>query len=285
MSSTSEYCLVRLPNGAHSVRSLRYGETCHPGVGPMVEADTLYVRGLRLRERLAAHGGEFVVWDIGFGAAANALTVLGATADLPVPLRIVSFDETTALLRFALDHSAQLDYLRPHEPLLRRLLEEGAVTHNTGGRPVRWDLQMGDFPHLIRGPQAGNWPKPHLILFDPFSPARNPAMWTAPLFADLFRALDPERPCVLATYSRSTMTRVALLLAGFEVGVGDQVGAKEETTVAANTPALVDHPLDARWLERARRSPSAEPLWTPAYRRAGLAPATWNRLCQCRQFH
>ena len=59
-------------------------------------------------------------------------------------------------------------------------------------------------------------------------------MWTAPLFTDLFRALDP-RPCAMPTYSRSTMLRVTLLLAGFYVGVGHATGEKEETTIAANT--------------------------------------------------
>src|SRR2546428_6884165 len=127
-------------------------------------------------------------------------------------------------------------------------------------------------------------PAPHAILFDPFSPAKNPAMWTLPLFTSLFRLLDPARPCALATYSRSTMTRGALLLAGFYVGAGHATGAKQETTVAANTLELIDRPLDRRWLERARRSHSAEPLCEPIYRQARLAPATWEGLRTHPQF-
>jgi len=41
---------------------------------------------------------------------------------------------------------------------------------------------------------------------------------------------------------------------------------------------LVAEPLDRRWLERARRSSSAEPMWEPAYRQAPLSPATLERL-------
>ena len=63
-------------------------------------------------------------------------------------------------------------------------------------------------------------------------------MWTLPHFENLFRALDPARPCALTTYSRSTLIRATLLLAGFHVGVGHATGLKEETTVAANVPAL-----------------------------------------------
>ena len=109
-------------------------------------------------------------------------------------------------------------------------------------------------------------------------------MWTLPLFANLFRQLDPAQPCALATYSRSTMTRAALLLAGFYVGAGHATGAKEETTIAANKLMLIHEPLDRRWLERARRSHSAEPLCAPIYRQARLAPATWEGLQRHPQF-
>ena len=109
-------------------------------------------------------------------------------------------------------------------------------------------------------------------------------MWTAALFADLFRRLDPQRPCALATFTRSTMARVALLLGGFFVGVGHPSGLKEETTVAANRLDLLDEPLDRCWLERAKCSHSAEPLSGPVYRQAPLSPDTREKLRQHPQF-
>jgi hypothetical protein len=127
-------------------------------------------------------------------------------------------------------------------------------------------------------------PPPDAIFYDAFSPAKNPAMWTLPVFANLFRALDPARPCALTTYSRSTMIRATLLLAGFYVGVGHATGLKEETTMAANAAALIAEPLAARWLARARRSDSAEPLREPVYVRKPLQPATAERLAGHAQF-
>jgi len=125
---------------------------------------------------------------------------------------------------------------------------------------------------------------PHAILFDAYSPARNPAMWTLPLFTNLFRLLDPQRPCAMPTYSRSTILRVTLLLAGFFVGVGHATGEKEETTIAANTPDLLTEPLDLRWLERARRSHSAEPMVEPVYRIAPLSEESREKLSAHPQF-
>jgi hypothetical protein len=80
------------------------------------------------------------------------------------------------------------------------------------------------------------------------------------------------------------MLRVTLLLAGFFVGRGVATGLKEETTVAANTLDLINEPLDRRWLERARRSDSAEPLREQLYRRARLSPRSWEKLQKQPQF-
>ena len=320
--TTSEYQLVRLNNGICSVRSLADAETFHPVVGPVAEAEALYVNQLRLRERLQSHAGEFVIWDVGLGAAANSLTVLRATRDLPCALRLVSFDHKIEPLAFALQHAEVLGYFGGYEDHVGKLLRAHHVTFRDGPQSVDWQLHLGDFPSLLSrlavarsslaprgmsGERAGvrgsldqsasspqpspplreereKIPKPHAILFDAFSPAKNPAMWTLPLFTNLFELLDPQRPCALPTYSRSTIMRVTLLLAGFFVGVGHATGNKEETTIAANTLALLTEPLDRRWLDRARRSHSAEPMVEPVYRIAPLTEASWEQLQQHPQF-
>lgn len=284
MQDQAQYRLVKLASGAYSVHSLAHQETFHPVIGPVAEAEALYVHQLNLRERLHRHTGEFVVWDVGLGAAANALTVLRATRDLPAVLRLISFDQTLEPLRFALGHAGPLGYFGGYEERLERLFGQHHVAFEDGPQSVKWDLHLADFPALLEQESMGRLPKPHAILFDAFSPAKNPAMWTQPLFARLFRLLDPERPCALPTYSRSTMLRVSMLLAGFYVGAGHATGEKEETTIAANTREQIREPLDAAWLQRARNSTSAEPLWEPVYRQARLCPETWEKLRQHPQF-
>ncbi len=284
MTSTAGYRIVKLASGAHSVHSLAHAETFHPVVGPVAEAEALYVRQLRLAERFEHHTGEFVVWDIGLGAAANAITVLRALRGIAGSLHLVSFDHTLEPLAFALQQVEYLEYLAGYEEPLGRLLREHQVSFPDGRLTVRWNFHLADFPTLLAQPVAHTFTPPHAIMFDAFSPAKNPAMWTEPLFARLFELLDANRPCALPTYSRSTMLRTTLLLAGFFVGRGHATGAKEETTIAANTLELLEEPLDRRWLERARRSTSAEPLREPVYRQARLSDATWEKLRQHPQF-
>ncbi len=256
-------------------------------VGPSAEADHLHVRQLRLQERLARHHGEFVIWDVGLGAAANAIAVLRATRDSHTAIRLISFDHTLEPLQFALAHAQSLPYLLEYRQPLETLAlhPEGSITFRNGRQTVHWSFCLHDFPMLLaqgRKPEARSGVSPpeapSAILYDPFSPAKNPAMWTLPVFNDLHRRLDVEQPCGLTTYSRSTMIRVTLLLAGFFVGIGHATGDKEETTLAANTLDLIGEPLRPAWLARVRRSTSAEPLHEPRYHQLRLGPESFARL-------
>jgi tRNA U34 5-methylaminomethyl-2-thiouridine-forming methyltransferase MnmC len=283
-----DYQLVTLANGQVTLFSASYGEKMHPGLGPREEADLLYVRQLRIPERLAETPDDFVIWDIGLGAAANAIAVLRATTDIDIPgrpLRIVSFDNTAEPLEFALKNAAALGYLSGYENPLSELLLKKKTTFSNGSLHVDWEFHLGDFPGwLSKGRGVVPAPAPHAIFYDAFSPAKNPGMWTLSVFRNLYSALDPQRPCALTTYSRSTVLRATLLLAGFFVGVGHATGLKEETTIAANTLDLIREPLDHRWLDRARRSHSAEPLREPVYTRAPLSAASIEGLVGHLQF-
>jgi len=285
---SGEYKIVQLANGTYSVHSFAERETFHPVIGPVAEAQALYVRQLKLRERLPRHSGEFVIWDVGLGAAANVLTVLRETNDIPATVRIVSFDHKIAPLEFAVNHAENLGYFAGYETPVRTLIESSRVVFTNGEQTVNWGFHLGDFPTLLTDSLSHSptcsYPAPHAILFDAFSPAKNPAMWTLPLFTNLFQILDPTKPCAMPTYSRATMLRVTLLLAGFFVGVGHATGEKEETTIAANTLELLDEPLGEKWLERVRKSKSAEPMHQPVYEQKFITPESWERLINHPQF-
>jgi queuine tRNA-ribosyltransferase len=248
----------------------------------------LYVEGLNLVERWQQASEPFVIWDVGLGGAANVAAVWAAATRFPgrLDLRITSFDRTLAPLAFAVNEADRLGYFGEILEPARALVRQGHVAGGEGLVRMEWHFVPGDFVGRMSAGSGGLGPAPHAVLYDPHSPKANPEMWTEAVFHGLASRLDPDRPCGLATYSRSTAVRVALLLAGFHVGFGPGTDSKEESTVAGNRPEWVGRPLDVRWWQRLRRSGSAEPWRVEGGVRppGPLTEATWERLSKHPQY-
>lgn len=245
--------LVPLASGVNSLRSQANGQTFHPVVGPQKEAETVHVAGTRLVERAGDRGkGDFVLWDVGLGAAANALAAVEALRAGPGgagSVRMLSFDHTLGALEFALENAGALGYPQAYVAELRTLRDTGAVeVPLADGAVLDWRLYLEDFPARLA--QPAELPAPGAIFYDPYSPTVNPEMWTLDVFATLRERTRADTPCLLTTYTRSTAVRVTLLLAGWFVGVGGATGEKDETTVAANVAGLLGCPLSRGWVEK-----------------------------------
>jgi len=259
--------VVRMRGGALAMRSLAAGEIMHPGVGPLREAELLYVAQSRLGERLRARTGELVLFDVGLGAGSNALAARAEAERAPATaarLCLVSFERDLGALTLALDHSAAFGLGGDAGVAARALIADGE--HATAR--TSWRLQRGELlDALAREPSRAD-----VVFWDPFSPRANPELWTVAAFSVLRRAAADR--CVVYTYSASTATRVALLLAGFAVGIGDAIGDKAETTAAAVCADDLARPLERAWLSRLSRADAPLPRDAPAdaVARAGAAP-------------
>ena len=283
MGQPSEsYSAVQLADGSYSVRSEVHQETFHPVVGSKVEARCVYFDPMRLEQRWGSRCNELCVWDVGLGSAGNALHLMRAHEKTPRKLRLHSFDKTLGGLRFALDHAEKFPYLHGFERPLETLMQESEVHFQWQHLEVHWKLHLGDLSQKGFMAPAHASARPDAILYDPYSPAKNPEMWSLGMFQSLATCLPTS--ATLATYSRSTSVRVTLLLAGFFVGKGGQVGEKEETTVAATTANLISPLLGAQWLSRASRSTNAEPIRTLPHQRSSMTHTTWQALLEHPQF-
>jgi queuine tRNA-ribosyltransferase len=266
----TRFSIVATASGAPSMRDAEAGEVMHPVIGATVESERLYVAQSRLAARLAEGGPPstadrpepLVLFDVGLGAASNALAALRAAraaraADPQArPLAVVSFERELGALELACtaEGAARLGWSAEDLAAARALLAAGR--HQEPG--ITWRLALGEAPATV----AAAPERADLVFWDPFSPRANPDLWTVGAFAALRGRAAPG--CTLFTYSTATSTRSALLLAGFHVGVGDPSGPKEETTAAALPPAAPARPLDARWLVRLTRSSAAWPVDAPA---------------------
>ncbi len=252
-ASTPRFAIVATTSGAPAMLDREVGEVMHPGLGARAEAEQLYVTQARLGARLAEGGAPLVLFDVGLGAAANALAALRCARAAPSGARrlsIFSFERDLGALTLAAsaDGAAQLHWSAEDRAAALALLEHGACDEPQ----FRWQLMPGDaLDAIARMAQPAD-----IVFWDPWSPRTSADLWTVRAFAALRARCAPGAE--LFTYSRATAVRSALLLAGFSVGAGVAVGTKE-TTAAAVAPARPAQPLDRRWLARLQRSSAALP--------------------------
>jgi queuine tRNA-ribosyltransferase len=246
------------------IRDCGSGEVMHSVTDPLVEARSLYVEQSRLIERLEGGGSEpLVVWDVGLGAAANAMAAILEAEKCELGpnrrgLKLISFESDLDSLQLALDHPRWFKHLRHPAPttlLTRHFWENPAAA-------IEWQLLAGDFAEQKLTAQP-----PDIIFFDPFSFKTDGALWTQAAFSGLLSVCS-NSATELYTYSYSTSVRAAMLAAGFHVAKGRGTGPKAETTIALSPrAALTAHGhelLGKEWLEKWQRSDAQAPFGSPA---------------------
>lgn len=238
-----------------TIRHIPSNETFHPGEDPMREAKELYVDQSKVIEQLknAKEGEEIVVWDVGLGAAFNAMALVNAAEEVAKEskgrLRLISFEKDLDALRLALYHPARFTHLRhggPHKIL------EGARYESEN---FSWELFEGDFlENIEKAPAADH------IFYDPHSYKTDSPLWSVECF-ERIRKHNAHKHCALYNYTISTVMRARLLLAGFYVAHGDASLPKTETT-AAFTKAPTHSPklLGEEWMDRLLRSGSKDEI-------------------------
>ena len=281
-------------SGAPAMRDRASGEVMHPGTGPGVEPQALYVVPSRLDARLRDTGryhasDDLVLLDVGLGAASNAVAAWrvsealrdaneASDANEARRLQIVSFDNDLSALELA---------LRPEHAESFALTTTGGDAHAAAtallasGRHetsrTTWRLSLGDFPvQLAREPSASV----DIVFWDFYSSKTHPHLWSLATLRELRRVC--RSGATLHTYSTATSFRAGLLLAGFAVGVGGGTGDRAETTLAAVDVADLERPLDARWIARLERSSAALPA--DVGDDAGARAAALAQIRACAQF-
>ncbi len=251
-----------------SIRQVTSGEIMHSVSDPCDEAHRLYVEQSDLATRLRFEGApDLVVWDVGLGAATNAMAAVRCFEAMSPPveghprrrLRILSFECDLDPLRLAIKYPGKFPHLRHKAPHI--LLKEGRYATEDGC--LEWVLIPGDFLTTLNSAEA-----PDLVFFDPFSSKTDSRLWTSEVFLKI-TARAGAKPFELYTYSASTAVRAALLAAGLYIGKGAPTGPKLETTVAFHgaisrrTEGKPVEWLGEQWLDRWNRSHAKFPSDLP----------------------
>jgi len=265
------------PQGFASIRQISSGEIMHSRTPPMEEAQQLYIQQSDLAGRLRLSAGEnadtaepLVIWDVGLGAAANAMSAIlcyeSLAATEPVrPMHVISFENDLDPLKLAFLHNREFTYLR--HAGVGGILDAGRW-QSSQHAGLRWTLVLGDFAEKLTTAPA----PPDLIFFDMFSSKTDADLWTRSVFKKIYAACG-QHAAELFTYTCSTPVRASLLAAGFHVARGRSTVDKTDTTIALTPAALgtARHELLAHdWLGRWTRSAAKFPADIPAEEHAAF---------------
>jgi queuine tRNA-ribosyltransferase len=252
-----DYKIIESPLGHSSIRQISSGETIHATSKPIDEARSLYIEQSQVLEQIKKNFEEdpmreFVIWDVGLGAATNAMALISAfereweTVEVGARPRVklISFENDLDSLRLSMKHPHRFEYLKHGAPF--HLLEKGVWKSKC--ESFEWTLLEGDF--MVRLTEA---PAPDLIWFDMFSAKVEASHWTKETFEKIL-ACCQNKETELYTYSASTRVRGMLLASGFYVAAGISTGLKVETTVATRSQKPGFQYLGCDWLSRWQRS-------------------------------
>ena len=234
-----------------------FGDVYHSASGAVGQAHHVFLAGNGLPQRWRGRH-RFVVLETGFGLGLNFLATWAAWRDDPqrcARLHFVSCElhpfEAEDLARLHArwpEFEALAGELRAHWPELT----PGVHRLHLDDERVTLTLYFGD----ARDGLAQLELRADALYLDGFSPARNPELWSPPIFHLLARLAAPA--ATLATWSVAGEVREGLRRAGFEVEKAPGFGGKRQmlrgrrAAPADDAAAHAGQALEAA--ERARRA-------------------------------
>ena len=222
------YHIVRTGDGSSTLYLPSYDEHMHSLSGAYEEAllKHVYPSGIASVQK-----AEVRVLDVGFGLGYNILALImeRSRRNAGGRLEIISFEKDRTLLP-ALECIEFHDERDPVYSSVRRAYREGSH----GDAAVRITVLFGDARNSIRNGVVSGF---DAVFFDPFSPAKNPELWSVDFFKEIHARMGNAG--ILTTYSSAPQVRMAMVEAGFIIGRGPSVGGKKEGTLAAKSGIIV----------------------------------------------
>ncbi len=199
-------------DGSFTLFNRDYNETYHSTSGAIEESVRKYVEPCRIEDGMR-------ILDICFGLGYNCLAAIHRSRNLD----IVSLEKDENVLKeiqtIRVPPAFKDDYEVIKETAERLSFEEGNLK-------IR--IIIGDASKTII--QLKESEKFDAVFLDPFSPPKNPELWTPEFFQGIARLL--KKGAVLSTFTCARKVRENLKKTGFYVKDGPCVGRRSPSTIA-----------------------------------------------------
>jgi chorismate dehydratase len=225
-----DYLLIT-DDGTSTLFLEEYKQAMHSISGAYNEALLKHVIPSRI---LNSNNTELNVLDIGFGLGYNVLALMNEFINVSARLRlagtylfqslnIISLEKEKYFSKFMknIRFNDQRDHLYN---AIKEAYNSGCATY----KEINLKILFGDARVTINKLKDEKF---NTIFHDPFSPSKNPELWSVDFF---YRLKDIMlKDAILTTYSSADHIRRAMIEAGIYVGIGPSVGKKREGTIAA----------------------------------------------------
>ncbi|MGK7933627.1 MAG: tRNA (5-methylaminomethyl-2-thiouridine)(34)-methyltransferase MnmD [Microcystaceae cyanobacterium] len=223
---TKLFNLKETDDGSYTFFSTEFNELFHSHSGAKQEAEKKFIEPCQLYQK-AKILNQITLLDICYGLGYNSAAALSAIWSInphcKINLIALEFDPNVPYQ--ATQNQLLDDWPDPIPSLLTTLAVEKAVKTDN----VEAKLYIDDARKTIQFLQ--NDVKADAIFLDPFSPPKCPQLWTVEFLKCVANCLKLEG--YLATYSSAAAVRIALQLAGLNIGFTRGIGRRSPGTVAS----------------------------------------------------
>lgn len=242
-----KYRILETEDNTRTLYSEYFDEACHNLSGAYAETLHNYIVGCSI-PALFDRNNSFSVLDVGFGVG------LGLKALLDELKKHSAFTETVTYYSIEIDEELFLWSAKATLPeLVFSRKTQGDLTWFEANYPrIIIKIFIGDGRMTLPLARSLGVMGPLDAIFqDPFSPKKNPALWSVEWFSFLKSVSSPG--VTLSTYSSSISIRKSLLVAGWSI-INDRGFALKRTMTKANLMGETSSEL----LDQLNRSPSRE---------------------------
>lgn len=204
--------LVKTNDGSFTAFSEVAGEHYHTISGAIEEAFEKHVNALGIENGMR-------ILDFCFGLGYNSI----AACKGHINLQIIGLENDIIIIE-AMKDTEIPEILKTEFAPFRNIAENMDVTDNNNNRIK---ILLGDALQKINELPDGKFDR---VFFDPFSPKKQPEMWSEEIFQKIYCKM--KNGAKLSTYSCAKQIRKNMISAGFKVMDGPIVGRRSPATIA-----------------------------------------------------
>lgn len=201
-------------DGSTTFHNQKYDENYHSVSGAIEEAFEKFVRPCNVKDFKNIR-----ILDICFGIGYNSAAAIEEFLEYNSGrIEITALEKDEGILKEIENLNPKLKYYD--------IIKKMNRTKDCNNKNIKIKLIMGDAVKTIKEVDGVF----DAVFLDPFSPPKNPELWTEEFFRDIGNVM--KKGAILATYSCARVVRDNLKKAGFIVNNGPCIGRRAPSTIA-----------------------------------------------------